>query len=164
MLHRDEGFLLAQARCESVVAGPEVGGVFGAGGAHRGGAQRGIEPAVAVSSLPGLAFAGGFVVPGAQSRPRRQVPGSAKAGHVATCFGDDHLSGGRADPGDGLQQVKLVGERAHLFLDPRREFQDRRGELINAFEMYPAQAGEDPRSAGPCWGSLATPPAGSIVS
>lgn len=44
-----------------------------------------------------------------------------------------------ADAGDGLQQLNLVGKRAQLFLDPRRQFGDRGLELVDAFQVQAAQ-------------------------
>jgi hypothetical protein len=69
MFEGDEGFLFAQSGRESLIAGAEVGGVLDAGCAHRGGAQGGGQPAVAVAGCAGFVFAGGFVVSGADSGP-----------------------------------------------------------------------------------------------
>jgi hypothetical protein len=98
-------------RGETVVAGTEVGDVLGAGGGHRGGTQRSGQPSVAVPGLAGFAFAGGLVVPRADTGPGGQVPGGAKAGHVGAGLGDDDLGGGLTDPGDGGQLLKLAGNR-----------------------------------------------------
>jgi hypothetical protein len=62
-------FSFFRAENQALVAGAGVGGVFGAGGGHRGGAQGGFEPSVAMPGLAGFAFAGGFVVPGADPGP-----------------------------------------------------------------------------------------------
>jgi hypothetical protein len=35
-------------------------------------------------------------------------------GHVVTGLGGDHLSGGLADPGNGLELFKLAGDRAGI--------------------------------------------------
>lgn len=43
------------------------------------------------------------------------------------------------DPGDGLESVEPVRERAHRLLDPRRELLDRGGQLIDTLEVQSAQ-------------------------
>jgi hypothetical protein len=75
-------------------------------------------PSVAVAGLAGFAFPGGFVMAGADSGPGGEVGGGAEPAHITTGLGDDHLSGGLADPGNGLKPLKLAGERAHPLLDP----------------------------------------------
>jgi len=51
----------------------------------------------------------------------------AEPGHVPTGLG-----GGLPDAGDGHKPFKLVGERAHLGLDPLGEFLERGGQLVDA--------------------------------
>jgi hypothetical protein len=46
---------------------------------------------------------------------------------------------GLAHPRDRRQVLKLAGEREHLLLNARRQFPDRRGELVDALQMQPAQ-------------------------
>jgi hypothetical protein len=70
--------------------------------------------------------------------PGRQVRGSREAAHVGAGLGDDDLSQRLAHPRDRRQLVELAGERAHLLLDPRRQFRDRRGELVDPLQMQPA--------------------------
>ena len=67
------------------------------------------------------------------------MPRGAKPGHVTTGLSDDHLSGGLTHPGNGRQLLQLAGKRAHRLLDPRREFQDRRTELVDALQVQSAQ-------------------------
>ncbi len=69
------------------------------------------------------------------------MPGGGKAGHVSAGLGNDDLSDALTDPGQGDQVLKLVGERAHLLLDPPRQFQDRRRELVDALQVQAAQEG-----------------------
>jgi hypothetical protein len=42
---------------------------------------------------------------------------------------------GLAHPRDRRQVLKLAGEREHLLLNARRQFPDRRGELVDALQM-----------------------------
>jgi hypothetical protein len=63
------------------------------------------------------------------------MPRGAEPAHLSAGLGDDDLRGGLAHAGDGGQLLKLAGERAHLVLDPGRQFQDRGGELVNALQV-----------------------------
>jgi hypothetical protein len=67
------------------------------------------------------------------------MPRSAKPSHVTTGLSDDHLNGGLAHPGNSRQLLQLTGKRAHRLLDPHRQFQDRRTELVDALQVQPAQ-------------------------
>lgn len=69
------------------------------------------------------------------------MPRGAEPGHVSAGLGDDDLRGGLAHAGDGGQLLKLAGKRAHLFLDPGRQFEDRGGELVDALQVQPTQKG-----------------------
>ncbi len=71
--------------------------------------------------------------------PRRKVCGGAETGHVGARLGDDDLRHTLAHARDRRQLFKLAGERAHLLLDARAEFLDRRGELVDAPQMQHAQ-------------------------
>ena len=139
MFHGDNGFLLAQAWDESSISGTEIGGVLGSGRGHRGSAQRARQPPVAVTGLARSAFAGGFVMARAHPGPGRQVRSGAEAAHVGAGLGDDDLGDGLAHPRDRRQVLKLAGKREHLLLNARRQFPDRRGELVDALQMQPAQ-------------------------
>jgi hypothetical protein len=67
------------------------------------------------------------------------VGGGVAAIHVSAGLGDDHLSHGLAHAWDRHQPCQLGRERAHLLLDARRQLSDRRGELVDALQMQPAQ-------------------------
>jgi hypothetical protein len=66
MRHSDDGLLVPPVAHEATVARTE-GIPSGADRAQRGFGQRGPEPAVALPSSAGFAFAGALVVPGASS-------------------------------------------------------------------------------------------------
>ncbi len=84
--------------------------------------------------LPDFPFPGGLAVTGTDPCPRGEVPRGRELAHVAAALGDEDLRDTTADAGNGLQQIKLTGERAHLLLDPHREFLDRSTELIDTLE------------------------------
>jgi hypothetical protein len=93
----------------------------------------------AVAGLAGAALAGGLAMSRAHPGPGRQVPGAGEAAHVRAGLGDDDLSDGLPHSRDRRQVLKVAGKRAHLLLDPRRQFCDRRGELVDALQTQPAQ-------------------------
>src|SRR3954468_13415448 len=76
-------------------------------GAQGGGAEGGLEPAVARASRCGLGLAGGLVVARADPGPGGEVRGAGKAGHLHADLGDDHLGGAGVDTVDGGQQLDL---------------------------------------------------------
>src|SRR5262249_16659995 len=78
--------------------------------------QRRPEPAIALPGLPGLVFAGAFVVAGADARPTREMPGAWEDAHVHADLGDDHLRSATLDAVDGLKSGLLLGERRHQLL------------------------------------------------
>jgi hypothetical protein len=80
--------------------------------------------------------------------PPHQVPSGWEPGHVNADLRDQQLRGGLADPGDLVQPVDHLGERAEQRLDPGVEHGDVGAQLINPVQ-HPGQqegvmVGEEP--------------------
>jgi hypothetical protein len=136
VLEGHDGFLFAQSRGQPSVTGCQVG-VFAAGG-HGCGAQRPAEPPVAVSGVAGFVFPADSCCPGHTPVQEARCPAVAKRVMSPPVSAMITSAVRWPTPGDGLQPLNLAGKRAHLLLDPRREFPDHRGELIDALQMDPA--------------------------
>src|ERR1700739_3179311 len=104
MLDRDVGFLGSAARGDATVAGAEVGAWI-LGTCHGSGAERPLQVGVARACSAGLDFAGGLVVAGSGSGPRRELSCGGEAGRVGTGLGDDDVGGEGADTRNGAHQV-----------------------------------------------------------
>ena len=52
------------------------------------------------------------------------MPGGREPSHVDPDLGDDHVSGGDTDAGDGIQPVDRVSERGDLLFDLRFDVGD----------------------------------------
>ncbi|MCD9146111.1 hypothetical protein LUZ28_29130 [Streptomyces albireticuli] len=62
-----------------------------------------------------------------------------EAGYVGAGLRDEGFGDPLADAGDGLRQLKLAGERERVLLGPRGQLADRRSEVVDAFQVEPAQ-------------------------
>src|SRR3954468_11747075 len=74
-------------------------GVLRADGAHRGGAEGGLEPAVAGAGAGGFAFASGLVIAGADASAGCKVGGGGEAAHIGADLGEDDLGVRVSTPG-----------------------------------------------------------------
>src|SRR5262245_5749248 len=113
----DYRLLVTSAAKDPTIAGAERA-VIRLNGRESGLRQRRPEPAIALPGLPGLVFAGAFVVAGADARPTREMPVARKDAHVHADLGDDHLRGATLDAVDGLKSGLFLGERRHQLLNP----------------------------------------------
>jgi hypothetical protein len=111
-----KGRLLGTAPpCHSRVEAGEVGTV---GARCRPGRldQGTTEPLVALASLPGFALPGALVVARTQGGPRSEMRRGGETVHLHSDLGDDYLGRSATDPGDGLEQISLLCERAEVLV------------------------------------------------
>jgi hypothetical protein len=68
--------------------------------------------------------------------------------HVRADLGHDDLGGALVDPGDGVQQRHLLGDRGEHLLDPRRQHRDRLVQIVDVgqdlSDQQPVMVGAEP--------------------
>jgi hypothetical protein len=116
----------------------EVGGEIGALGADGGPRALGElvgEPSWSRAGSSRASPAGRFVVAGACSGPRSEVPDSWEHGHVQAALGDQDLRGVCLDAGDRAQQLDDLGVWGEHDLDPLSEVLQRGVERVDVREQ-----------------------------
>src|SRR5579862_5554501 len=106
MRHGNEGGRLVPAR--SAGDAPELvpeRAVLGGRRSPDAFRQRASQPRIASGGMTALVFAGATVVAGTDSRPRTQVLGRGKLGHVRACLGKNVGRAAVLDAGNRLQQL-----------------------------------------------------------
>jgi hypothetical protein len=101
---------------DAPVARPE-GAVARPRGGERLLNQRGSEPPVPAAGGAGVALARALMVPRAEARPARQVPGTREGRHVHSQLGDQDFRHALVHPRDRVQAVDRLGERGDQRLD-----------------------------------------------
>src|SRR5688500_6760337 len=109
--------------------------ILGAPGAVCGFDQAVTQPRTPFACSPGAALTRRFVVPGAHTRPRRQMPGTGKAAHIAAGFRPTYLCRAPIHARNRVEQRYLLLKRAQSLLDLLAEPFDSFFQVIDLSQM-----------------------------
>jgi hypothetical protein len=115
----DKGSMLAASTNYHAAVDGRQRGVAGFPGSLTTLDQDSAQPAIALAGLGAAPLASALVVTEGHPSPAVQMAGAGKAAHACADFRQDRCGGDALDAGNGAQQLKLLGERAQVLLDPR---------------------------------------------